>query len=203
MAEKMAKNGPVTRQQGCNPGGRRSKFSYQYADGDYGLLGRVDDVSNIPGHCLGTRKSRAPWCRTRRTSAVRTASRDKAFTPTSPAGRFRIHGRREKGTVRPAAQRDRSDRLAGYHPVGGSPRPVCVRRRAGRRFALPHPHENERARRTRRAAELLARNSIGKPCRHSDRVPSHGGEAGVRFGRSDRQLIPTPNFCEIIRRSSS
>jgi acetyl-CoA synthetase len=58
-------------------------------DGDYWLLGRVDDVINVSGHRLGTAEVESALVSTRRWprppwSASRTTSRARASTPTSP-----------------------------------------------------------------------------------------------------------------------
>jgi acetyl-CoA synthetase len=93
-------------------------------DGDYWLMGRIDDVVNVSGHRIGTAEvesalvshpkpwPRPPW------RVCPTTSRARASTPyvTLKDGVQPERGAQE-GARQARAQRDRPHRRAGRHPV--------------------------------------------------------------------------------------
>ena len=75
------------------------------ADGDYWLIGRVDDVINVSGHRIGTAEVESALVATRKSrrppsSAIRTTSRARALRLRDVEGRREAERGIEKGTWR-------------------------------------------------------------------------------------------------------
>ncbi len=107
-------------------------------DGDFWLLGRVDDVMNVSGHRISTIEVESALVDHHDVAEAAVCSRKDAITGeaivayvTLKSGRERL-GREARGAAQPRRREDRSDREAGEHRLHAR---SCRRRAAARSCA--------------------------------------------------------------------